>query len=629
MKNTLSKIALAIALGSAITSCTKLEDINIDPTAANDEQVRPEYFLNNSIIGAQQDPEIAERLFVYAWKTAAHQQYFNFLNIGQQSDEFNNIYWSRISAWLNNANSAIEIGQKKIENGTATVSNANMMQVARIWRAYLLSELTDNFGPVPIKGFQGVNPEFDSVKDVYYYLLAELKDAQSKIDPAVAKEDIKNYDAAYGFNWDNWIRYANSMRMRLAMRLSEVDANKAKTEFEDAVKTNKYIDNAAQNFGVQEKDGWDPLTGVMSRSWNTQLLSATLNNIFIGLGGIKTSEQFAETEVLNKIKNEDDFGIRYLDNFSTMSNDPSQGYYLDGIPNKMDPRAYKAFFIPGHTTDPQYWSAASIQDAEIKKPDGNTLKFKTSYTWNAFSAGTWGAKASNMVFRGQNGRIPGMINKFRTSTQKRLFFASWESYFLIAEAALRGWATPMSDKAAYEKGIAENFDYWGTSSYLGQYVVSENYNRVGTSVKYDHTTEPASSFTVKYIDGYTNASGTATIKYPENTIYKNGTVKNDKLTKIITQKYIASFPYLCLEAWNDHRRLGLPFFENPAVETNIATMPQLTSSNYTKNQINFFPQRTSYPSSFSNADQTNYKKAVALLGGNDVVYTPLWWAKQK
>ncbi|MGF7024415.1 MULTISPECIES: SusD/RagB family nutrient-binding outer membrane lipoprotein [Sphingobacterium] len=629
MKNTLSKIALAILLVSTATSCTKLEDINIDQTAANDQQVKPEYFLNNSIIGAQQDPGLAERLFIYSWKTAAHQQYFNFINIGQQSDDYNSLYWSSISGWLNNANATIEIAEKKTQNGTAAVYNQNMIQVARIWRAYLLSELSDNFGPIPTKGFQGVNPEFDAVKDVYYYLLTELKDAQSKIDPAVSNSGIENYDAAYGFKWDNWIRYANSMRMRLAMRLSEVDATKAKTEFEDAVKTNKYIETAAQNFGVQEKDGWDPLTGVMSRSWNTQLLSATLNNIFIGLGGIKTADQFTETEVLSKIKNEDDFGIRYLDNFSTMSNDPSQGYYLDGIPNKMDPRAYKAFFIPGHTSDPQYWTDASNQDAQIKKPDGTTLNFKTSYTWNAFTSGTWGAKSSNMVLRAQNGRIPGMIKKFRTSTQKRLFFASWESYFLIAEAALRGWSTPISDKVAYEKGISENFNYWEVSSYLGQYLASENYNRVGTSVKYDHTTEPAATFTVKYKDGYTNATGTAAIKYPENTIYKNGAIKNDKLTKIITQKYIASFPYLCLEAWNDQRRLGLPFFENPAVETAIATMPQLTSANYTKNQVDFFPQRTSYPSSFRNADQANYDKAVSLLGGSDGVFTPLWWAKQK
>src|SRR5690606_8863438 len=134
--------------------------------------------------------------------------------------------------------------------------------------------------------------------------------------------------------------------------------NKAKTEFETAVATNKFIENASQNFGVQEKDGWDPLSGPMSRSWNTQPLSATLNNLFIGLGGIKTEDQFENPEIIAKVKNEDDFGIRYLQNFSTMSNDPSQGFYLDGLPNKMDPRAYAAYFIPGNTSDPQYWSAA-------------------------------------------------------------------------------------------------------------------------------------------------------------------------------------------------------------------------------------------------------------------------------
>jgi len=52
-------------------------------------------------------------------------------------------------------------------------------------------------------------------------------------------------------------------------------------------------------------------------------------------------------------------GVRYLNNFSTMSNDPSQGYYLDGLPNKMDPRAYKAFFLPGDVANPDYWSLAT------------------------------------------------------------------------------------------------------------------------------------------------------------------------------------------------------------------------------------------------------------------------------
>ncbi len=629
MKNILSKITVGLLIGTLSVSCSKFEEINTSPTAATENQVKPEYFLNNSIIGSQQDPHVAERVFVIYWKTAARQHYLNSLNMGIDDDSYTGDYWRYLSEWLNNANAAIEIADKQTANGTAQPYNENIKQVARIWRVYLMSELTDNFGPAPVAAFQGKNPEFNSVKDVYYFMLDELKDATSKIDEKISSTDIVAYDAAYKFNWENWIRYANSMRMRLSMRMSEVDAAKAKSEFEAAVATNKFIENKDHNFGVQEKDGWDPLTGVMSRGWNTQLLSATLNNIFIGLGGVKTENQFDNPDLIAKIKDENDLGIRYLNNFSTMSNDPSQGYYLDGLPNKMDPRAYKAFFVPGNTSDPQYWAAASNQAASIKVSDTRTDEIDAKYTWNAFSTGTWGGKASTIVFRGQNGRIPGMINKFRTSTQKRLFFASWESYFLIAEAGLKGWATPMSDKQAYEKGIEQNFEYWGAEAHLAEYLSSSNYNRVGTSVKYDHTTEPSATFSVKYKDAYTGANGTAQIAYPSNTIYKNGTVKNDKLTKIITQKYIASFPYLPLEAWSDHRRLGLPFFENPAVEQPIATMPQITSGNYSKNQLNFFPQRLRYPSSFKNADQANYDKAVTFLGGEDQIFTPLWWAKKQ
>lgn len=63
----------------------------------------------------------------------------------------------------------------------------------------------------------------------------------------------KNVDIAYGMDWDKWVKYANSMRMRLAMRLSEVDRSKAKSEFEDAVKGNKFIATSGDNFAVVEK----------------------------------------------------------------------------------------------------------------------------------------------------------------------------------------------------------------------------------------------------------------------------------------------------------------------------------------------------------------------------------------
>ena len=89
-----------------------------------------------------------------------------------------------------------------------------------------------------------------------------------------------------------------------------------------------------------------------------------------------------------------------------------------------------------------------------------------------------------------------------------------------------------------EKGIAASFEYNGVSDKLLEYLQSKAYNRVGTSVAFDHTVE-AKAYTINYYDAYTKQNKTTTYEYPKNTIYKNGQYNNDGLTKIITQKFIA------------------------------------------------------------------------------------------
>src|SRR5690606_3067975 len=117
------------------------------------------------------------------------------------------------------------------------------------------------------------------------------KEATAAIDESVTVPDnIKKLDPAYEYNYSKWKKFGNSLRLRFAMRLSEVDPAKAKAEFEEAA-AQGLITTSADVFQVQEKGGWDPLSGVMSREWNGQQLSATLNNLYIGLGGIPTSQQ--------------------------------------------------------------------------------------------------------------------------------------------------------------------------------------------------------------------------------------------------------------------------------------------------------------------------------------------------
>ena len=509
------------------------------------------------------------------------------------------------------------------------------MHIARIWRVYLMSEFADNFGPMPIDAFNGENPEFSNLQDVYYHMLAELADATEQINiEEVLPNSIAKYDQSYGFDYAKWVKYGNSMRLRLAMRLSEVDATKAKTEFEAAA-SKALITTADDIFKVAEKPGWDALTGVMSREWNGQHLSATLNNLYIGLGGINSADVLS-ADMHSAIKPANYMGLKLDDHMTTMTNDPSAGFWFDGLYEVIDPRAYKAFNIPGDFDNPNFsfypsWTndARTVQ-RNLIDDDGDVVKtIDGTNTWNAAPLGNWGTKSAKNQVSFYTGTNPRLSQEFRGSTSERIFFGDWETYFLLAEAAVRGWSTPMNAKTAYENGVKASFAYWGLDNWADDYLTSDSYNRAGTSVRFDHTTEPVDGVSMNYIDGYTNQAGTTTMNYPDNTIYMNGQVKNDALTKIITQKYLAQLPWLPLEAWNDHRRLGLPFFENPAVDLPLTDLPDLNSSNYMTNSVKFFPQRLKYPSSLENSNPEGYQQAVGFLGGPDAVLTPLWWAKKQ
>lgn len=635
MKN-LSKILLpVIALVLAGTGCKKFDEINVDPYLANESQVQVEYFINGAIITDQMDPNISERTFVLYWKTAARQQWGGGISTGGYNDDWSSQWYGSNyqGEALNRIYSAIDVANKQIASGKIKEYTNNLLQIARIYRVYLLSELTDNFGPIPLNGFQGVNPDFSDVKTVYYFMLDELKDATSKLDVSIVAKPSGSLDPAYGYDYTKWKKYGNSMRLRLAMRLSEVDASKAKAEFEDAA-SKDLITSPGDAFQVQEKDGWDDLTGVMSRQWNYYQLSQTLNNLYTGLGGIKSADQGLSSEQNAAIKAANYAGMRFLNHWPTKTNDPMAGFWLDGLPYSIDPRAYVTFIIPGDVSNPQYnkypsWDNSAVTTVRtLTDANGNTIKtLDAKNTYNGIVDGSWGeAGAKNNVAR-YNGATPRLAQHFRNSTDKRMFFGAWETYFLLAEGAVRGWSTPMSGKEAYEAGIDASLAYAGVSQYAAAYKASTEYNRVGTSVSWDHTTEPPATHTMNYIDGYTGTPGTVEIKYPVNGLYKNGTVKNDHLTKIITQKFIAQNPWVPIEAWNDQRRLGLPFFENPAVETPLTNMPDLNSGNYMTSSVKFFPQRLKYPSSVPANNAQGYEQALSQLGGPDNVLTPLWWAQ--
>ncbi|WP_418604663.1 SusD/RagB family nutrient-binding outer membrane lipoprotein [Hwangdonia sp.] len=636
MKKVLSKKLALFCATLLIFSCSDFEEINKDPLAATAEQVEVEFFINSSIGAAQQDPHIAERVFVLYWKDASRTSRLGVLSEGGSNDGWTNDYFNGyISKWLLNITTAITVAEEKIATGNVKEYTENLLHIARIWRVYIMSEMTDGFGPIPINGFQGENPDYNSVEDVYLFMLSELKDAVSKIDASNTFKPDADLDQAFGFDYTKWKQYGNSMRMRLAMRLSEVAPAVAQQHFEEAANSGLIIATPADDMRVIETGGWSSFTNVQSREWNSHYMTAAYRNTVVGLGGVTSVAQLPVDDQIN-IKPANYMGLKYDDHFTQLTNDPAKGFWFDGLPNTIDPRAYKTYPIPGNLDDEQYsnfptWgNGHTVTERNLLDDNGDVLQtLDCAFTYNAFAAGDWGDVGAKNQLR-SSGTYPRLGLDFRGKGRftERVFFPSWETHFLIAEAAARNWSTPISGKEAYETGIAHSFEYYGLSEHVATYIASEDYNNAGTSVSWDHTAEPPASVTMDYIDGYTGAAGTFEYTYPNNTIYKGGTVKNDLLNKIITQKFIASQAWIPLEIWNDHRRLGLPFFENPAIENPIPDLPQLNAGNVMTNQVNFFGQRMKYPSSFVNNVPAGHAQAVQLLGGPDTVHTPLWWAQQ-
>jgi len=107
-----------------------------------------------------------------------------------------------------------------------------MLGMAKIWRVVIFQRLTDLYGDVPYfqagKGFlEGIDfPEYDAQEAIYADMLNEL---EAGIELLPNGTGFGGADLIYGGDVDKWKRFAYSMMLRLAMRLSEVDAGTAQS----------------------------------------------------------------------------------------------------------------------------------------------------------------------------------------------------------------------------------------------------------------------------------------------------------------------------------------------------------------------------------------------------------------
>jgi len=172
-----------------------------------------------------------------------------------------------------------------------------------------------------------------------------------------------------------------------------------------------------------------------------------------------------------------------------------------------------------------------------------------------------------------------------------VLLTSAEAYFLLAEAALRGWDTGGSAQSFYEEGVNASFSQWGASP--GDYLNSSNLPADWVDpLREDFNSPAVSKVSPRWEDA-----------------------KNDeeRLEKIITQKWIAGFPE-GMNAWAEWRRTGYPKLFPILKNDSQGTIP-----------TELGVRRLTYTLREQRDNPSGYASAVQMLGGPDTGATRLFW----
>lgn len=436
-----------------LASCSDkiYEEINTDPTKA--DHVNPSSQLSYAELQMYGDMNYVDvhRLYTYAF-TQHLMGCWNTTNYGGQHRMDDN---EMSRPWNNLYAGAIRNLTDAIEATKDDATQVNIHAALRIFRVYVGSLLTDYYGDVPFSeagmGYITGNskPKYDKQEDLYRFFFTELKEAAALFD--ISAKAITS-DPLFGGNIAEWITFANSLRLRYAMRLSDVLPDFAKTEFVDALEDGVMVsgtdDACVKHLNVSYSFGQEAFRDIRGNA---------MAKYFYGNDPANNPSYLCQTFWEQLYKNNDPRTTRlcrfYIDDYMSISTGDGRIDVTDAVlaTQAANPSTNVIYTIapgefswdnwPSYTDIPGSPLATQIEGIQAAHPDYNP---------------------------GSNPRwlMPKLANNFLRSDNPGILMTYAEVCFLRAEAAVLGWTTDNA-KDCYENGIraAMNIlaDYYGCS----------------------------------------------------------------------------------------------------------------------------------------------------------------------
>jgi hypothetical protein len=415
----------------------------------------------------------------------------------------------------------------------ASSSFAYFQAIAMIMKAYDFEQLVDNYNDVPysqaFKPSSILFPAYDKASDIYHDLGKQLDAAIALINKNTAASNPGSSDIVFGGNMTSWKKFANSLKLRLAIHVSSAPAPLGASD--------PLVTDLASTAGEGYLDGSTEATANPGYIKALASSGATQQNPFWDTYGLDVNGNPPFNAVYWRAN---DFSVKFLQNTN-------------------DPRVY-GFYAPTTGT----WPAIVIRG-------------------NVFGD----VSPNDQANPNTSGIGPGLL---KSPSQNTVLFSGAESLFLQAEALLNGFITSASTtpyttpQQLYEAGITASFvDAQAGGTYTP--VPADNTGAPITAGQTPQTPD------FVYTPPTAAASQALAVTYYSQNINNVGWAASpNKQQAIITQKWVALNGYFNLEAYNEYRRTGIPALPSSidpaAISQTLPTRIFYPISELTSNQAN-------------------------------------------
>lgn len=393
----------------------------------------------------------------------------------------------------------------------------NMFYITRIYYVFLALANTDTYGAMPFREYAQAripetnNVKYDTQEEVYDAMFRMLEQAVDSINPNDASQyKIDSDDICYFGDVNKWLRFANTLRLRMALRISNVAPERAKQEAENAL-NNQYglMQSNADNMQTVPKYAPIEMGGNDSGGDENALAMCS-----VAYGG----ESVMSWDLEQFYRNLSTGGGKY------QIKTGRTGYEEKTI----DPRCLVCWYRAKMTSTSIAAGEESLREDFVGCKRGAQAPDIDMGVLNYSITRTEPKPASKNLNK----------DYWFNYSRPTVWLGYSESLFLKAEAALRGWTgqdLTMDAEGYFRAGVQASMDYYEIDSSAAQ----------------------------SYIEG---------LKVLNDGTFASG--DNEKILEaIITQKWMAVFPN-GNEGWADFRRTDYPALANQLTNVSGGDVPE-------------------------------------------------------